>query len=200
MSKAIILYSYSNTMNCILIPGALILLPVMFYIQLPFPMDSLYADPDRKVIIYATLICPISERISYSADCNQLETSMVGLWCFGLILWMGSNILPSSYCKLFLCLLLYLLKKIYGVLFASLWNFNIWQAKVLSRFGALWKAAKNYTIKATPDDRSGVLQQVWSFLCSIWRSCIRVADILVMDLVKIQLFWNDLLLFSSLLF
>ena len=42
-------------------------------------MDSLYADPDRKVIIYATLICPISERISYSADCNQLETSMVGL-------------------------------------------------------------------------------------------------------------------------
>lgn len=115
MSKAIILYSYSNTMNCILISGALILLHVMFYIQLPFPMDSLYADPDRKVIIYATLICPISERISYSADCNQLETSMVGLWCFGLILWMGSNILPSSYCKLFLCLLLYLLKRIYGV-------------------------------------------------------------------------------------
>lgn len=66
-------------MNCILIPGALILLPVMFYIQLPFPMDSLYADPDRKVIICATLICPISEKISYSADCNQLETYMVGL-------------------------------------------------------------------------------------------------------------------------
>jgi hypothetical protein len=34
------------------------------------------------------------------------------------------------------------------------------QAKVLSRFDALQKAVKNYTIEATPDDRSGVLQQV----------------------------------------
>jgi hypothetical protein len=34
------------------------------------------------------------------------------------------------------------------------------QAKVFSRFDALRKAVKNYTIEATPDDRSGVLQQV----------------------------------------
>ncbi|GAA0175243.1 hypothetical protein LIER_28461 [Lithospermum erythrorhizon] len=33
------------------------------------------------------------------------------------------------------------------------------QAKILSRFGALRKATKNYTIEATPDDRSGILQQ-----------------------------------------
>ena len=31
---------------------------------------------------------------------------------------------------------------------------------MLSRFDALQKAVKNYTIEATPDDRSGVLQQV----------------------------------------
>jgi len=34
------------------------------------------------------------------------------------------------------------------------------QTKVFSRFDALQKAVKNYTIEATPDDRSGVLQQV----------------------------------------
>lgn len=36
------------------------------------------------------------------------------------------------------------------------------QAKVLSRFKELREATKNYTIEATPDDRSGVLQQVLS--------------------------------------
>ncbi|MCI28575.1 thioredoxin-like protein AAED1 chloroplastic-like, partial [Trifolium medium] len=38
--------------------------------------------------------------------------------------------------------------------------FNPASAKVLSRFDALQKAVKNYTIDATPDDRRGVLQQV----------------------------------------
>ncbi|XP_062011031.1 uncharacterized protein LOC133727468 isoform X3 [Rosa rugosa] len=38
------------------------------------------------------------------------------------------------------------------------------RVKMLSRFGALRKAVKNYTIKATPDDRSGVLQQGGMFV------------------------------------
>jgi hypothetical protein len=41
---------------------------------------------------------------------------------------------------------------------------------VLSRFEALRKAVKNYTIEATPDDRSGVLQQVRLF-CLIMKDC-----------------------------
>ncbi|XP_028764244.1 uncharacterized protein LOC114752636 isoform X2 [Neltuma alba] len=38
--------------------------------------------------------------------------------------------------------------------------FNPASAKVLSRFDALREAVKNYSIEATPDDRSGVLQQL----------------------------------------
>ena len=37
----------------------------------------------------------------------------------------------------------------------------ILQAKVFSRFESLQKALKNYTLEGTPDDKSGVLQQVW---------------------------------------
>ncbi|CAN1128065.1 Thioredoxin-like protein AAED1, chloroplastic [Linum perenne] len=37
-------------------------------------------------------------------------------------------------------------------------------AKVLSRFDSLRKAVQNYTIEATPDDRSGVLQQGGMFV------------------------------------
>ncbi|KAK3416577.1 hypothetical protein EUGRSUZ_H02333 [Eucalyptus grandis] len=68
--------------------------------RLPFPMDCLYADPDRK---------------SYD---------VLGLY-YGL-----------------------------GRTF-----FNPASAKVFSRFDSIQKAAKNYTIGATPDDRSSVLQQ-----------------------------------------
>jgi hypothetical protein len=35
---------------------------------------------------------------------------------------------------------------------------------VFSRFESLQKAAKNYTIRATPDDRSSVLQQGGMFV------------------------------------
>ncbi|XP_012079446.1 prostamide/prostaglandin F synthase isoform X2 [Jatropha curcas] len=42
--------------------------------------------------------------------------------------------------------------------------FNPASAKVFSRFDALQKAVKNYTIEATPDDRSGVLQQGGMFV------------------------------------
>ncbi|KAF7828596.1 thioredoxin-like protein AAED1, chloroplastic [Senna tora] len=42
--------------------------------------------------------------------------------------------------------------------------FNPASAKVLSRFDALQKAVKNYSIEATPDDRSGVLQQGGMFV------------------------------------
>ncbi|RZC62815.1 hypothetical protein C5167_024573 [Papaver somniferum] len=68
--------------------------------RLPFPMDSLYADPDRKAY------------------------DVLGLY-YG-----------------------------FGRTF-----FNPASASVFSRSEALRKAVKNYTIKATPDDRSSVLQQ-----------------------------------------
>ncbi|KAI3992113.1 hypothetical protein MKX01_015004 [Papaver californicum] len=68
--------------------------------RLPFPMDSLYADPDRKAY------------------------DVLGLY-YG-----------------------------FGRTF-----FNPASASVFSRYEALKKAVKNYTIKATPDDRSSVLQQ-----------------------------------------
>ncbi|KAF9668441.1 hypothetical protein SADUNF_Sadunf14G0003900 [Salix dunnii] len=68
--------------------------------HLPFPMDCLYADPERKAY------------------------DVLGLY-YGL-----------------------------GRTF-----FNPASAKVFSRFDALRNAVKNYTIEATPDDRSGVLQQ-----------------------------------------
>ncbi|KAI3931949.1 hypothetical protein MKW98_012359 [Papaver atlanticum] len=68
--------------------------------RLPFPMDSLYADPDRKAY------------------------DVLGLY-YG-----------------------------FGRTF-----FNRASAGVFSRFGALKKVWKNYTIKATPDDRSSILQQ-----------------------------------------
>ncbi|XP_061359056.1 uncharacterized protein LOC133303195 [Gastrolobium bilobum] len=73
--------------------------------RLPFPMDCLYADPDRKAY----------------------------------------NILNLYYG--------------FGRTF-----FNPASAKVLSRFDSLQKAVKNYTIEATPDDRSGVLQQGGMFV------------------------------------
>lgn len=73
--------------------------------RLPFPMESLYADPERKAY------------------------DVLGLY-YGL-----------------------------GRTF-----FNPASAKVFARFEALQKAVKNYTIEATPDDRSGVLQQGGMFV------------------------------------
>ncbi|XP_073278247.1 thioredoxin-like protein AAED1, chloroplastic isoform X1 [Primulina huaijiensis] len=73
--------------------------------RLPFPMDILYADPDRKAY------------------------DLLGLY-YGL-----------------------------GRTF-----FNPASTKVFSRIGEVKKAMKNYTIKATPDDRSSVLQQGGMFV------------------------------------
>ncbi|KAK7250433.1 hypothetical protein RIF29_32870 [Crotalaria pallida] len=73
--------------------------------RLPFPMDCLYADPERKAY----------------------------------------NLLNLHYG--------------FGRTF-----FNPASAKVFSRFDALQKAVKNYTIEATPDDTSGVLQQGGMFV------------------------------------
>ncbi|MFX6535172.1 peroxiredoxin-like family protein [Acinetobacter baumannii] len=72
----------------------------LFAERLPFPLDSLYADPERK---------------AYDA---------MGLY-FGL---RRTFLSPAS-------------------------------AKVFSRWGEVKKNMKNYTLKATPDDRSSVLQQ-----------------------------------------
>ncbi|KNA12363.1 hypothetical protein SOVF_126680, partial [Spinacia oleracea] len=68
--------------------------------RLPFPMECLYADPERKAY------------------------DVLGLY-YG-----------------------------FGRTF-----FNPASTKVFSRFDSLKKAMENYTIQATPDDRSGVLQQ-----------------------------------------
>ncbi|KAI3726383.1 hypothetical protein L1987_66180 [Smallanthus sonchifolius] len=75
--------------------------------RLPFPLDSLYADPERKAY------------------------NLLGLY--------------------------------YGI---GRTFFNPTSAKVLSksRFEALRKATKNYTIEATPDDRASVLQQGGMFV------------------------------------
>ncbi|CAK9184126.1 unnamed protein product [Ilex paraguariensis] len=73
--------------------------------RLPFPLDCLYADPDRKAY------------------------DVLGLY-YG-----------------------------FGRTF-----FNPASAKVFSRFDALQQALKNYTIEATPDDRSSVLQQGGMFV------------------------------------
>ncbi|TKY55592.1 Thioredoxin protein AAED1 [Spatholobus suberectus] len=73
--------------------------------RLPFPMDCLYADPDRKAY------------------------NVLNLY-YGL----GRTL------------------------------FNPASAKVFSRFDALQKALKNYTIEGTPDDTSGVLQQGGMFV------------------------------------
>uniref|UniRef100_A0A5B7BYX0 Thioredoxin-like protein AAED1 n=1 Tax=Davidia involucrata TaxID=16924 RepID=A0A5B7BYX0_DAVIN len=73
--------------------------------RLPFPLDCLYADPDRKAY------------------------DVLGLY-YG-----------------------------FGRTF-----FNPASAKVFSRYEALQKAVENYTIKATPDDRSSVLQQGGMFV------------------------------------
>ncbi|CAI0405490.1 unnamed protein product [Linum tenue] len=78
---------------------------LLFSERLPFPVDSLYADPDRKAY------------------------DVLGLY-YG-----------------------------FGRTF-----FNPASAKVLSRFDSLRKAVENYTIEATPDDRSGVLQQGGMFV------------------------------------
>lgn len=73
--------------------------------RLPFPMDCLYADPERKAY------------------------DVLGLY--------------HGFGRTF---------------------FNPASAKVLSRFESLKKAVKKYTIEATPDDRSGVLQQGGMFV------------------------------------
>ncbi|XVF59222.1 hypothetical protein PTKIN_Ptkin07bG0258100 [Pterospermum kingtungense] len=73
--------------------------------RLPFPMDSLYADPERKAY------------------------DVLGLY--------------QGFGRTF---------------------FNPASAKVLSRFDKLKKANENYTMKATPDDVSGVLQQGGMFV------------------------------------
>jgi len=96
-----VLSLYSFTIGIYLI-FELILLPD---VQLPFPVDCLYADPDRKAY------------------------DVLGLY-YG-----------------------------FGRTF-----FNPASAKVFSRFEALQKAVKNYTIEATPDDRSSVLQQGGMFV------------------------------------
>ncbi|KAK9066978.1 hypothetical protein SSX86_014302 [Deinandra increscens subsp. villosa] len=87
--------------------------------RLPFPSDSLYADPERKAY------------------------NILGLY-YGI----GRTFFnPASVISSFL----HLLKATYTM-------------KTLSRFEALKEAVKNYTIEATPDDTSSVLQQGGMFV------------------------------------
>ncbi|KAI3972787.1 hypothetical protein MKX01_019445 [Papaver californicum] len=77
--------------------------------RLPFPMDSLYADPDRKA--YDVL---------------------------GLYYGFGRTFFNRASVITFPC---------------------IFGQDIFLKFGALKKVWKNYTIKATPDDKSSILQQ-----------------------------------------
>ncbi|XP_065629948.1 thioredoxin-like protein AAED1, chloroplastic isoform X2 [Quercus suber] len=84
--------------------------------RLPFPMDCLYADPERKAY------------------------DILGLY-YGF----GRTFFTPAIDD-----------------FSALTLMH--QAKVFSRFGALQKAVKNYTIKAIADDKSSVLQQGGMFV------------------------------------
>lgn len=67
----------------------------------------------------------------------------------------------------------------------------MWQAKVFSRFESLQKAVKNYTIEATPEDRSSVLQQVRLF-CPIIKGGLTLCDTLFLNLFTLASQWIDL--------
>lgn len=160
----------------------LILFPVLSYVQLPFPMDSLYADPDRKVINFIIFFLAWSQgnkcstldvfnwRISYSGDYNSnflFCNRHTMCWAYTMDLVELSSI-QLVYVS-FLFSAYYLSRTIFFMICMYVLKTMIRQAKVFSRFEALQKAVKNYTIEATPDDRSSVLQQVWTliFLSSI---------------------------------
>ncbi|KAL0424105.1 UNVERIFIED_CONTAM: hypothetical protein Sradi_0945300 [Sesamum radiatum] len=93
--------------------------------RLPFPLDSLYADPDRKAYDVLGLYYGLGRTFFNPASAYDI----LGLY-YGL---RRTFLNPAS-------------------------------VKVFSRVDALKKAMKNYTIKATPDDRSSVLQQGGMFV------------------------------------
>ncbi|KAA3479688.1 thioredoxin-like protein AAED1, chloroplastic [Gossypium australe] len=93
--------------------------------EVPFPMDSLYADPERK----DNTLIPVSGYVSEITSLQFQAYDVLGLY-YGL-----------------------------GRTF-----FNPASAKVFSRLDKVKKAMENYTIKATPDDTSSVLQQGGMFV------------------------------------
>lgn len=72
------------------------------YMQLPFPMDSLYADPERKVKYCTHYSSPFLEFpfLSILIKCWKIISSISGIWCSGFILWSWAYIFQSSQCKL----------------------------------------------------------------------------------------------------
>lgn len=152
-------------------------------------MDSLYADPDRKVINYiyiyflawyqgnkCSTLDVFNWRISYSGDYNSdflFCNRHTMCWAYTLDLVELSSI-QLVYVP-FLFSAHYLSRTIFFMICMYFWKTMIRQAKVFSRFEALQKAVKNYTIEATPDDRSSVLQQVWTLISLQYRrSCVKV--------------------------
>ncbi|KAA3461591.1 prostamide/prostaglandin F synthase-like [Gossypium australe] len=95
----------------------------LFIYCLPFPMDCLYADPNRE------------------------HSPFQAYDILGLYYGFGRTFFnPAS---------VHLISILCSVLFSI---FQI-STKVFSRFESLQKAVKNYTIEATPDETSSVLQQ-----------------------------------------
>ncbi|KVH88000.1 hypothetical protein Ccrd_024616 [Cynara cardunculus var. scolymus] len=94
--------------------------------QLPFPLDILYADPERKLLSHCMPLKLLGFHVSQAYD-------VLGLY--------------------------------YGI---GRSFFNLASAKVLSRsrYEALQKAIKNYTIEVTPDDRGSILQQWYYKECA----------------------------------
>lgn len=84
---------------------------------------------------------------------------LLGLWYFGFIQRVRLDILQSGQCNI-LSLICANLPSNHFCLY--LVETLLWQVKVFSRVEEVFKAMKNYTIKAIPEDPSSLLQQVRS--------------------------------------
>lgn len=181
---------------CIVLPLAFtwfLELILLHDVQLPFPVDCLYADPDRTVIccLVHTLMMPIRDFSSFS-DCKfWLKQNLFQAYdVLGLYHGFGRTFFNPASVNIF-CFL----QNGFGCTFCMVYTMMFyeltvtWQAKVFSRFEALQKAVKNYTIEATPDDRSGVLQQV-RFFCLIIKDCFPVCTQICLLLGIISKYWS----------
>lgn len=129
-------------------------------------MDSLYADPDRKVPCnceLSILFCSKTELISSFWNFRHMmfwACIMVFDGHFSTQLVYFSQPL-SRFARYFTCF--------YSMLYIYFLLHKIVQTKVFSRFEDLKRAMKNYTIKATPTDTSSVLQQVLKYAPTFMR-------------------------------
>lgn len=76
---------------------------LVLYVQLPFPMDCLYADPDRKVM-HGYHVEHLPTRTHFvNVYFNQFRL-LSGIQFFWPLLWIWPNLFQPSQCKLYLAL------------------------------------------------------------------------------------------------